>query len=254
MNIVLTGSGNVATVLGKKIQIAGHDILQVAGRNETACAELGALLKCPFTINWSFINQHADLYIIAIADAALEHIHKRLNLDKKIVVHTAGSVSKEVLHKVSKNYGVLYPLQSLRKEKELLPEIPFLIDANSNDTIALLQDFAESISGNVQVADDETRKKIHLAAVLVNNFTNHLYALAERYCEDEHLDFKMLLPLIEETAERIKLASPKDIQTGPAVRSDDSTIKAHLQLLNHHPHLKKLYEQFTENIYKMYHK
>lgn len=254
MNIVLIGSGNVATVLGKKIQAAGHDILQVIGRNEEACAELAAVLKCPFTINWNFINQQADLYIIAIADTALEHIHEQLNLDKKVVVHTAGSVSKEVLSKVSKNYGVLYPLQTLRKEKEQLPEVSFLVDANSNDTIALLKDFAESISGNVQVADDETRKKIHLSAVLVNNFTNHLYALAEEYCESEHLDFKLLFPLIEETVERIKLASPKEIQTGPAFRKDISTINAHIHLLQHHPQLKKIYELLTESINQMYHK
>jgi predicted short-subunit dehydrogenase-like oxidoreductase (DUF2520 family) len=254
MNIVLIGSGNVATVLGKKIQAAGHDILQVAGRNETACAELSTILKCPFTINWSFINQHADLYIIAIADAALEHIHQQLNIDKKVAVHTAGSVSKEVLHNVSKNYGVLYPLQSLRKEKDTLPEIPFLIDASSNDTITLLKDFAETISSNVQVADDETRKKIHLSAVLVNNFTNHLYALAEQYCKDEHLDFKLLLPLIEETAERIKSSSPKLVQTGPAVRGDDATLKMHLHLLAKYPQLANLYELITDSIQDMYKK
>lgn len=254
MNIVLIGSGNVATVLGKKIQAAGHDILQVAGRNETACAELAAVLKCPFTINWSFINQQADIYIIAIADKALEHIHEQLNLDKKIVVHTAGSVSKDVLYSVSKNFGVLYPLQSLHKEKEWLPEIPFLVDANSNDTIVLLQDFAETISLNVQVADDETRKKIHLAAVLVNNFTNHLYALAEEYCKNEQLDFKLLLPLIEETTECIKSSSPKDVQTGPAVRRDEATIKMHLSLLEQHPQLVKLYELFTASISSMHKK
>lgn len=252
MNIVLIGSGNVATVLGKKIQAAGHDILQVAGRNEIATAELAALLNCEFTINWNFINRHADLYIIAVSDAALPGIHKQLDLDKKLVVHTAGSVSKEVLNKVSKNYGVLYPLQSLRKEKQSLPEIPFLIDANTQDSIALLQDFAETISGNVQVADDESRKKIHLSAVLVNNFTNHLYALAAEYCKNEHLDFSLLQPLIEETAERIQSASPIDVQTGPAIRKDDATIQQHLKLLQLHPGLMKLYELFTDSIQEMY--
>ncbi|RTL59228.1 MAG: DUF2520 domain-containing protein [Sphingobacteriales bacterium] len=252
MNIVLIGSGNVATVLGKKIQIAGHDILQVAGRNEAACAALSTVLKCSFTINWNFINQQADLYIIAVADTALEHIHAQINLGKKIVVHTAGSVSKEVLHKVSKNYGVLYPVQSLHKEKEVLPEIPFLVDGNSNDTIALLKDFAETISDKVRVAADEPRKKIHLAAVLVNNFTNHLYALTEDFCKNEQLDFKILLPLIEETAERIKLYSPADVQTGPAVRGDETTINMQLGLLQQYPPLIKLYELFSESIRSMH--
>lgn len=252
MDVVIIGSGNVATVLGKKIKAAGHDILQVAGRNEQTCAELAVLLNCEFTINWNFINRHADLYIVAVSDAALPALHEQLQLDKKLVVHTAGAVTKEVLQKVSVNYGVLYPLQSLRKAKEPLPEIPFLVDANSYDAIALLKEFAETIATNVQVADDDARKKIHLAAVLVNNFTNHLYALADKYCAGEHLDFNLLLPLIEETADRIKTNSPQTVQTGPAVRGDKATLQTHLDMLNEHPQLKELYRIFSESIAVMY--
>ncbi|MBI2730623.1 MAG: DUF2520 domain-containing protein [Sphingobacteriales bacterium] len=248
MNIVLIGSGNAATVLGKKSIAAGHEVLQVAGRNEEACADIASKLNCTFTINWNFIDPLADIYIVAISDTALSAVHEQLNLDRHLVVHTAGAVSKEVLKTVSKNYGVLYPLQTLRKENAVLPEIPFLIDANTADSISLIKDFAETLSTHVQVADDERRKKIHLAAVLVNNFTNHLYALAEKFCEAEHLDFKLLLPLITETSERIKTNSPSEVQTGPAVRGDEATIDMHLQLLKKYPQLIKLYEMFTDSI------
>jgi hypothetical protein len=87
-----------------------------------------------------------------------------------------------------------------------------------------------------------------VAAVIVSNFTNHLYALAEDYCRKEGLDFKQLIPLIGETAERIESLSPKNAQTGPALRHDEETIKKHLDLLKDHPQLKKIYELLTSSI------
>lgn len=254
MKVVIIGSGNAALVLGKKIFNAGHEIMQVTGRNETACMKLAALFNTAFTVNWRMINRHADLYIIAIADAALNKIDEYLQLDKKLTVHTAGAVSKEVLKNVSENYGVLYPLQSLRGEKEPLPEIPFLVDANTRKNILLIEEFAQTFSSKVQAADDETRKKIHLAAVLVNNFVNHLYTLTEDYCKKEKLDFTLLYPLIKETAEKIENSSPAAVQTGPAARGDEPTIKAHLQILNEYPQLKDLYKMFTGSISEHYRK
>jgi predicted short-subunit dehydrogenase-like oxidoreductase (DUF2520 family) len=100
----------------------------------------------------------------------------------------------------------------------------------------------------VIVADDKERLKLHVAAVIVSNFSNHLYKLAEDYCKKEGLDFKQLLPLIEETAQRLKTISPSNSQTGPAIRHDRATIEQHLNLLEKYPQLKKIYEVMTQSI------
>jgi predicted short-subunit dehydrogenase-like oxidoreductase (DUF2520 family) len=152
------------------------------------------------------------------------------------------------LQDVSKNFGVLYPLQTLRKEIKIDYEIPMLIDANTEDTLAVVEDFAKTISDNVQTADDDTRMQLHVAATIVNNFSNHLFALTENYCDQQKIDFKLLVPLIEETAKRTEQFSPSQIQTGPAIRNDIQTIQTHLQLLENFPELKKIYELFTESI------
>ncbi|HEX6181205.1 MAG TPA: DUF2520 domain-containing protein [Chitinophagaceae bacterium] len=248
MKIVIIGSGNTATVLGRKIHASGHAILQVMGRNKSATSELAAELQCAATTDPGSIDRGADLYIIAIADKALPHVHEWLQLDKKMVVHTAASVSKDVLRNVSKNFGVLYPLQTFRKEQKYIPEIPFLVDGNTPDDLALIQDFAESLSSRVLVADDATRLKMHVAAVFVNNFTNHLYVLAEDFCRKEQMEFALLLPLIGETARRLEELSPQASQTGPAMRNDDQTIQRHLQVLSEYPALKNIYDQFTKSL------
>ncbi|MGZ5190053.1 MAG: Rossmann-like and DUF2520 domain-containing protein, partial [Flavisolibacter sp.] len=187
-------------------------------------------------------------YILAVSDIAIEEVMKELRLTDKTVVHTAASVSKNILKNVSNHFGVFYPLQSLKKELGHSPEIPIIIDANDKQTMKELEKLAHSISTQVVEADDEERMKLHLAAVFCNNFVNHLYALTEFYCKKENIDFKLLLPLIKETAARLDDIPASASQTGPAIRNDLQTINKHKELLAAHPDLKKIYELFTESI------
>lgn len=249
MDIVIIGSGNVATVLGRKFIDAGHNILQVVSRNESAAHSLAQEWKTE-CINFSgVINLNAEVYILAVSDNAIKDVIAGIKLEGKVVAHTAASVSKEILKFVTDHYGVFYPLQSLRKEMDELPEVPILYDGNDETAKSKLESLAVSISpGYVSLAGDEARSKIHVAAVFVNNFTNHLYALAEKFSETEKINFKKLQPLIEETANRIKNISPKNAQTGPAIRNDEETIRKQLALLASDPQLKKIYECLTESI------
>src|SRR5687768_16216984 len=125
MEIVLIGTGNTATVLGKKCKAAGHTIVQVLGRNKIAAERLATALDSNSSTDWNGIKNNADLYLIAVADGAIEEVVKKLSVTDKTVVHTAGAISKEVL-KDAKHYGVFYPLQSLTKETVLLPDIPVI--------------------------------------------------------------------------------------------------------------------------------
>jgi predicted short-subunit dehydrogenase-like oxidoreductase (DUF2520 family) len=249
MDIVIIGTGNTATVLGHKLRKAGHRIIQVFGRDSMEASQLAYALGTESTNYWNIVSKDADIYILAVSDIAIEDVLKELRLPPKTVVHTAGSVSKDVLKKFSSHFGVFYPLQSLKKELDQLPEIPIIIDAGDKATLQELEVLAHSISSKVVEADDEQRMKLHLAAVICNNFVNHLYTLAEAYCKREDLDFNLLLPLIKETASRLNDISPSKSQTGPAIRNDRKTIEKHLELLVNYPQLKALYEMFTESIY-----
>ncbi|MFM6926134.1 MAG: Rossmann-like and DUF2520 domain-containing protein [Ferruginibacter sp.] len=250
MQIVIIGSGNVASVLGRLCKQNGHRVLQVISRNAQHAKMLAEELHCDHADYQGNINMQAELYLVAVADTALFDLNKDFSLGNKLILHTAGSVSKQVLQNISVNYGVLYPLQSLRKEMQYDNDIPLLIDGNTEETITLVEDFAKTISSNVSKANDEQRLKLHVAAVVVSNFTNHLYALAEEFCKKEAVDFSLLEPLIKETAARVQHASPADMQTGPAVRNDIFTIDKHLRILSAHPQLKYIYIKLTDSIMK----
>lgn len=249
MEIVIIGTGNVASVLGRKFKDAGHKIVQVVGRDSMAASELAYNCDTVSTNYFSQINKNADVYIIAISDNAISPVISELKLPGKVVAHTAASVPKEILKDVSNHFGVFYPLQSLRKEMMSLPDIPIFVDGNDAKAKNTLDSLAHSIANEkVAIAGDDARLKLHIAAVVVSNFTNHLYKLAEDYCKREGLDFKQLLPLIEETALRLKEVSPAEAQTGPAIRHDEETIHRHIELLKNFPQLKKIYELMTGSI------
>ena len=248
MDIVMIGTGNTATVLGRKLKEAGHHIVQVFGRDSKAASDLAYTLDTESANYWNIVNRNADIYILAVSDIAIQDVLHELRLPEKTIVHTAASVSKNILEGSAGHYGVFYPLQSLKKEVTELPDMPIIIDASDPATMQELEGLAQSISTQVVEAGDEQRLKLHLAAVFCNNFTNHLYALAASYCRKEGIDFSLLRPLILETATRVEDHSPEELQTGPAIRNDRETMRKHLELLEQHPRLKKIYEVLSESI------
>src|SRR5688572_9924724 len=153
MKVVIVGTGNVATVLGKVIQNAGHKIMQVLGRNEHNAKMLADIFGCQSGNDIATAYQDADVYLFAISDNALHHLYQNVHLGNKLVVHTAGSVSKDVLNNISRNYGVIYPMQSLNKEAVELPKIPLLIDGNSSQTTTYIEKFAQTLSDHVSIAN-----------------------------------------------------------------------------------------------------
>lgn len=248
MRITLIGTGNVATVLGRLFKAHQHQIVEVWGRSPdktlALAQELGAM---PGTLQQT-PSAATDLYIIALTDTALQESVMYFNFGNTPVVHTAGSVSRDVLQTVSSQYGVLYPLQTLKKELQKLPDIPFLADASSEALFQMLTALTASTSSRLFRTDDQGRLKMHVAAVLVNNFTNHLYAMASDFCAEEKIPFDLLKPLILETATRVLHANPSDIQTGPAIRKDITTLDKHLRILNQHPKLRTMYLRMTDSI------
>jgi predicted short-subunit dehydrogenase-like oxidoreductase (DUF2520 family) len=248
MKVVIIGSGNVATVLGGKLFAAGHAIRQVVARRPEAAVTLAREWRTGYTTEWAEVLQDADLYIVSISDKAVAGLSAMLRLPGRLVVHTAGAVPLQALAGVSARCGVLYPLQSLRSEIRPFPEFPLLIDAVDPDDLETIDSLARSISPQVQRADDAYRLKCHVAAVVVNNFGNYLFTLVDDFCTRERIDFRLLLPIILETAARLEHYPPRAVQTGPAIRGDEETMRRHLELLADHPRIKTLYALFSAQI------
>lgn len=244
IDVIILGDGNVATQLAKaffKSEIC--NLKQVYSR---ASNTYFIKNKIDSTQDIKKIKD-ADIYIIAISDDAIKKFSKQLNFKNNLVVHTSGSVSINDLE-CNANKGVFYPLQTISKNKKIsFKKIPICLEAENKKDLKLLTIVANSISKKVYYINSEQRKSLHVSAVFVNNFTNHLYKIANDICDKFNVDFDILKPLINETAKKIDSLSPKEAQTGPAIRNDVKTIKKHKALLNENQ--KNIYELLTESIY-----
>ena len=248
MEVVLIGSGNIATVLGRLLQQNCYRISQVYSRNRAHAEILAAELKAVPIADLPLLNRNADLYIVAVTDDALPRIAAELSLENALVIHTAGSVSKEILKNASTQYGVLWPMKMIRKTMQTIRPATIVIDGNSEKVIQRVEAIARGFSETITIADDHLRTKMHMLAAVTSNFSNHLYQLAADYCEQENIDFSLFYPIIEETAIRIQSTHPKGVQAGPAMRGDRQTLETHQQLLQKYPQLAQLYTVLSNSI------
>ncbi len=249
MNIVLLGSGHVATQLGRSFKMAGQDILQVWSRDKENAEELASSLASESITDISEMVLSADLYIIAVKDDAIKDIITSLTLQDQLIVHTSGSTGLDILDGVSTRTGVFYPLQTFSKKKAVdFRQIPIAIEGNTPEVTEIIRSIADRLSEKVIVLHSMQRRTLHVAAVFACNFTNHLYALAQEILKGQDLDFDLLRPLIAETALKIQTNDPTSVQTGPASRHDNNTIKTHLELLQSNPDLQELYSKLSQSI------
>lgn len=245
IKIIILGGGNVAYHLTNALlQISAVNVVQVYNRSleKINCFKNNTSI----TDNLSALKE-ADIYILAVSDNAISELSSALNLKNKLVVHTSGSMALEELKSVS-NKGVFYLLQSFSKERKIdFSTVPICIEAKTDTDLRILETLAKSISKNCYQINSDQRKSLHLAAVFVNNFVNHLYHVGHEICEQNKVPFEILLPLIKETADKITTLSPFEAQTGPAKRNDTKTIEKHTAMLTKNQ--QEIYTLLTKSIY-----
>ena len=240
MQVVIIGRGRLATNLLPVLRQAGHEVTSINSRT---------LENLPLK---------ADVFIISVKDNALQEVIRQATKgrDEQLFVHTAGSMPMDVFKGHTTRYGVLYPMQTFSKERQVdFREIPVFIEANADVETAegkpvnVLCSLAESISEHVYELSSEERKYLHLAAVFACNFANHCYALSAEALANVHLPFDVMLPLIDETARKVHELHPLDAQTGPAVRYDENVIRMQSSLIED-PLMREIYERMSQSIHE----
>lgn len=243
MKIDIIGKGNVATHLMKALSdsmshdIKPHDMVDVM---MVGSRDLHGL------------RPDSDLYILAVSDNAISEMAHMLRGKlpaEGVLAHTSGTTPLSVLDNAGCHTGVFYPLQTF--SKDATPDysnIPFLIEGQDAKSMEMLMKVASMISHKVYQMDSTSRRELHLASVVACNFANHLWALSADYLEEHGLDFKLLLPLLEETVRKLQKMNPAEAQTGPAVRHDTVTIDSHLKMLAENGRLSEIYRLMSKSI------
>ncbi|MBP8158169.1 MAG: DUF2520 domain-containing protein, partial [Flavobacterium sp.] len=244
IQVTIIGSGNVARHLIKAFsEKAEIELVQVFSRKHEAVADIVNSTQIISEYNQL---QPVDLTIIAVSDDAIAAVSSQIPFQNQLVVHTSGSVNIEALNDNNRK-GVFYPLQTFSKSKAVdFKSIPICLEAQNESNYKTLETVAKSISEVIYQVNSEQRKALHVAAVFVSNFVNHLYQMGNEICTENHLSFDILKPLIQETASKILTLSPKEAQTGPAKRNDTQTINNHLSFLTDE-NQKEIYKLLTKS-------
>ncbi len=253
--IVIIGSGNVASHLAWGLQQAGFVLKQLYGRNVTTTKNLAQQLSIDFTCDKTLIYTSADCYIVCVKDSEIENVLTDLNLHNKVILHTAGSISIDILSRFSDQIGVLYPLQTFTKNRTIdWKSVPIYIEGNTPNITHQINELACKLSNTVHEISSEKRKNLHMAAVFACNFVNHLYTLAAELAHDSEINFDELLPLIKETYHKVEYLSPKEAQTGPAMRYDKEIVNKHIQYLEQKDSsMAKIYRLLSKSIFDKHH-
>jgi len=245
ITVSVIGSGNVAQhlikVFSKTTEI---ELVQAFARQPESLLHL--LPGEKITNDYQKL-QKADVYIISVTDNAIAEVSEQLPFENQLVVHTSGTSTISVLDSKNRK-GVFYPLQTFSKNKEIdFSSVPLCLETENETDFQILEKVARAISEKVYRISSEQRKSLHVAAVFVCNFVNHLYYIGNEVCNENDVPFEVLHPLIQETAQKIMELSPEEAQTGPAKRNDTKTINQHIEFLKDSKY-QDIYKLLTQSI------
>ena len=253
MRIALIGAGRVASCMGPRLKQAGHTVTGVYSRTLANAEQLAKVVGAPAFDSLESVPE-ADVYLVMLSDDALVQLAPAIvkGREKALFLHTAGSVPMDLWKEAgAKRYGVLYAMQTFSKGADIdWPEVPVFVEGCNPAELEVVRNLASALSGKVTELSSEGRKKLHVAAVFTCNFSNHMYAIAEKLLASEGVPFSVMLPLVRETARKVETMSPEDAQTGPAIRGDRKVMDQHLELLKEYPEYAELYRLISTDINK----
>ena len=226
----------MATNLLPALQQAGHEVVSVNSRT---------LEELP---------TKADVYIISVKDSALQEVARQATKgrESQLFVHTAGSMPMNIFSGMATHYGVLYPMQTFSKERLVdFNGISLFLETTDDVSMERLKMLAETLTPHIYELDSAGRKHLHLAAVFACNFVNHCYALSAEVLAAKGLPFSVMLPLVDETAQKVHELAPREAQTGPAVRGDQNVVQMQASMLEGKPEVKAIYEALSNDIQRI---
>ncbi len=245
--IALVGTGNVASHLAEAL---GSRIVIAVSRDADRVAALARKYGIGRSGIYSdLIAARPDMVIVSIADHALPEVAQAIGHipGNPLVVHTSGTVPKEVLRPMSERTGVLYPLQTFSRDHYVdMHSVPFFTEADTDGDLLIVDSIASCISDSVRHADATQRQVLHIAGVFSSNFVNILLEMVQDILADADYPLSTVRPLVEATVAKAFSSDPHTAQTGPARRGDSAVMKKHADALP--PDKSRIYQLLSEYI------
>jgi predicted short-subunit dehydrogenase-like oxidoreductase (DUF2520 family) len=254
-SISFAGAGRVASALCKRIFAMGFKIDHITSLSEERGRKLADECKASWSSDLSFPSS-TDIVIVAVPDHDLKAVLENVRCSPgALVAHTAGSFGTDIIPDMINHKGVFYPLQTFSTGRDVDFEgLPFLLESSDRQSSDILADLVAAVGGRSYFVNTDQRILVHLAAVFICNFSNHMLTLGKQISGKAGVPFDIFYPLLQETTSKAMDLGPEKSQTGPALRNDRNTIEKHLELLSFSPELRKMYNEISMSIINFHNK
>ena len=248
--IALIGSGNVATWVASKLADSKEFAIgQVYSRALDHARALADRVGAEAIDDLKNLNPNCDIFLFALRDDAYPDILKEIPFKMPLALHTAGSVSQHTFKDYADAYGVVYPLQTLSKTMDFSSvKVPLCVESDRlGDNRDKVMHLVAELSDMHCEMTEKQRATAHLAAVFACNFSNALCGIAEELLQKEGFSLELLMPLMEQTLEKLKTMCPAEAQTGPAARHDTVVMGQQMMALDDE-RLRAIYTAISDYI------
>lgn len=238
-SVGVVGAGRVGSVLAAALRIAGHDIVSVAGESDASRRRAADLLPGVPVRKPTDVARGCDVLLLTVPDDMLANVIAMLTASGAIhrgqyVVHTSGAHGLEILLPAVEAGArgiAMHPAMTFTGTAVDLPRLSgSVFGVTARDAERAMAERLVSDLGGVVMWVDERRRTLYHAGLA--HGANHLVTLvtqAMELLEDAGADdpAATLRPLLTAALDNA-LTNRDSALTGPIVRGDVNTVRAHL--------------------------
>ncbi len=237
--VAIIGAGRAGRALALALTRASVPVLVCTRRKSELPDGISSSLE-----PWTSALESASLILVAVPDDAIENVARRLKeatLTSAVVLHCSGLRDRSalsVLEGRAAGLGSFHPLQTLAGDSDAAERLQAAYAVLEGDAAAVSAGRRLAALLGMQALEIKATDKplYHAAAVMVSNYTVALSALAERLALAAGIPpdaaGRIFLPLLEGTWRNLEMRGTTDSLTGPIVRGDAGTVRAHLEALD----------------------
>jgi predicted short-subunit dehydrogenase-like oxidoreductase (DUF2520 family) len=244
-SIGFIGAGKAGTALARLWSTSGYSITAVFSRTPEHASRLAQLTGADRVNTPDEVVLKSDLIFLTVHDDALGEVSRGLSRGKwdgKAAVHTSGSHGLEILSTIEETGGMVgslhpvFPFANAEVDIFQLHGATYALEASNGILQGWLKGLISDTGGQEIILPPGTKALYHAALVMASNYTVSLYAAAERLlltlgAPQSAID-NALNTLMRATVDNLRSQGIPDALTGPLVRGDTGTIKAHLAALD----------------------
>jgi len=239
LRVGVIGAGRVGAVLAAALRARGHLIVSVAGESDASTRRAAELLPGVPMAKPTAVARDCDVLLLTVPDDMLDNVVTQLTAsgaihEGQLVVHTSGSHGLRVLEpatRVGARPVALHPAMTFSGtaiDLDRLADCVFGVTAGPDERVWAAEVVAE-LGGTVMWVPEELRGLYHAGLA---HGANHLVTLVTQAMEllgaaGAADPAAILRPLLQAALDNA-LAEGDSALTGPIVRGDVNTVRAHL--------------------------